>query len=436
MATLTIDVDDRPEARDDQNAATEGGASVAGNVLGNDVIGDAPGRVTQISFTTTDAAAAAFYAALGDADIVVTENAGVFTVTVAVAEGGVKTFTTLAGGELTIDSSGSYTYVPPDTGDLRENATETFTYTVVDGDGDSDAATLTIDVENVIEPVGALLLTNTNVQDQDLRILITRDDGEIIADELTVRTGTGQESAIELGNGNGDVVFETSFDYAVILKFEGGAGTTNVTNFDLIFDLQAADLDDPDNVFLTLLDQGNIQLGDQGGGADGVIWQVNGDPDDLDGDGEVFAVSPAILYDVELDTALGDSVIFDSDKSHNSFDLDFGLLPTGGDALFAAVEVLDISGSQSDEVNTLTLNAQDVLDVTDPDNMLVVLGDNDVLVLADEGDLQFEASGLTGQTLDGSSETFDIYNVVLDGVTVGTVFVDDDLTVQFETAMA
>ena len=60
------------------------------------------------------------------------------------------------------------------------------------------------------------------------------------------------------------------------------------------------------------------------------------------------------------------------------------------------VEVLDISGSQSDKVNTLTLNAQDVLDVTNPDNMLVVL----------------------------------------DGVEVGTVLVDDDLTMQFETAMA
>ena len=61
-----------------------------------------------------------------------------------------------------------------------------------------------------------------------------------------------------------------------------------------------------------------------------------------------------------------------------------------------AVEVLDISGPQSDKVNTLTLNAQDVLDVTNPDNMLVVLDRDEV----------------------------------------GTVLVDDDLTVQFETAMA
>ena len=161
-----------------------------------------------------------------------------------------------------------------------------------------------------------------------------------------------------------------------------------------------------------------------------MIWQIEFDPEL-----SAFVASPAILYDVELNSALGDVVIFDSHESNTSFDLDFGLLPTGGDALFADIEVLDITGSQSDEVNTLTLNAQDVLDVTDPVNILVVLGDNDILVLADEGDLRFEASG-TGQ-LEGSSESFDIYNVVLDGVgVVGTVFVDDDLTVQLETAMA
>ncbi len=114
-----------------------------------------------------------------------------------------------------------------------------------------------------------------------------------------VRSGTGQESVIELGNGHGDVLFETSFDYAVILKFEGGDGTTNVTDFDLIFDLDAADLGDPENVFLTLTEQGNIQLGDQGSGADGVIWLI-------EGDGGAFALSPAIVYDLEVATFSGD----------------------------------------------------------------------------------------------------------------------------------
>ena len=438
VATLTIDVDDRPEARDDQNAATEGGASVAGNVLGNDVIGDAPGRVTQISFTTTDAAAAAFYAGLGDADIVVTENAGVFTITVAVAAGGAKIFATLAGGELTINSDGSYTYAPPPSGALREDATETFTYTVVDSDGDSDTATLTITVDDVIEPAGAFLVTNTNAGLQDLRLIVTSNDANVEGSG-TPTTAGGQAGTVPLGGG---VVFEQTDSYAVIVKFESGSGTTNLTDLDLIFDLEAADLDDPDNVFLTLLDQGTIQLGDQGGSVDGVIWQIEFDAVLSD-----FVVSDAILYDIQSDPTLGDIVVFDTALSNTSFDLDFSLLPTARDpfvaaenALFGDIEVIDISGSNA-EVNTLRLNAQDVIDVIDVtgDNELIIIGDDGILFLTDPENWQdddlstAEIDPIGSTTING--EIFDVYAFNVDGVS-GTLSVDSDLTVQFETAMA
>ena len=279
-------------------------------------------------------------------------------------------------------------------------------------------------------------MTNTNAGLQDLRLIVTSNDANVEGSG-TPTTAGGQAGTVPLGGG---VVFEQTDSYAVIVKFESGSGTTNLTDLDLIFDLEAADPDDPDNVFLTLLDQGTIQLGEQGSGVDGAIWLI-----EFNETLSEFEVSGAILYDIQSDPVLGDIVVFDTDLSNTSFDLDFGLLPTDGnvllaeDSLFGDIEVIDITGSQTSEVNTLTLNAQDVLDVTeeiDGNHRLIVLGDNDILVLADEGDLQFEASGLTDQTLEGSSEAFDIYNVVLDGVTVGTVFVDDDLTVQFETAMA
>ena len=448
-AVLTIGVDDRPEALDDSNAAVEGEAEVGGDLLVNDAIGDGPGRVTQVSFTTSDATAAAIYMGLESEGIFVTEDSGVFTITVVVAEGGSRSFTTLAGGELTIDSDGSYSYVPPPSGALRDDVTETFTYTVVDGDGDSDTAILTIDVTDVVEPVGALLNTNTNVQDQDLRIVITRSDGEILANEATLRSGTGQESVIELGNGHGDVLFETSYDYAVILKFEGGDGTINVTDFDLIFDLDATDLDDPENVFLSFIEQGNIQLGDQGSGADGVIWQITGDPDDLDGDGEVFELSPAIIYDLDGvalsegdDNWAGDIVVFDSYKSNTSYSLNLALLPTSDDttatvdagaALFDDIEVLDITGSQSGEVNVLTVTAQDIFEITDGYNLLIVLGDNDTLVLAD-GEA-WDSKGTREIAIDGTTETFDVYVADFADFEV-TLLVDQDLAVQYETAMA
>ncbi len=427
-ATLTIDVDDVPQALDDQNAATEGEAAVTGNVIENDIVGDGPGRVTQISFTTLDAAAAAFYAALADADIVVTEDGGVFTITVSVAEGGSKTFTTLAGGELTINSDGSYEYAPPPEGALRDDATETFTYTIVDGDGDTDTATLTITVDDVIEPAGAFLLTNSNAGEQDLRIIVTRNDAEVVGSG-TPSTAEGQEGTVELGNGDG-VLFEETESYAVIVKFESGSGTTNLTDLDLIFDLEAADLDDPDNVFLTLLDQGNVQLGEQGSGVDGVIWQI-----EFNEALSEYEVSDAILYDIQFDPVLGDIVVFDTDLSNTSFVLDFGLLPTDGNvllvenSLFGDIEVIDITGSQTSEVNTLTLTAQDVIDVTDGDDQLIVLGDNDILVL-DSGD-NWDLIDSDPEVA-GSDQTFNLY-IATSGA---ELLVDDDLTVVFETAMA
>ena len=150
--------------------------------------------------------------------------------------------------------------------------------------------------------------------------------------------------------------------------------------------MRRADLDDPDNVFLTLLDQGNVQLGDQGSGVDGAIWQMEFTETLSD-----FEASDAILYDIQSDPVLGDIVVFDTDLSNTSFDLDFGLLPTDGNvlvaenSLFGDIEMLDITGSNA-EANTLSLTAQDVIDVTDGDDRLIVLGDDDTLVLEDGSD--------------------------------------------------
>jgi hypothetical protein len=153
-------------------------------------------------------------------------------------------------------------------------------------------------------------------------------------------------------------------------------------------------------------------------------------------------VSDPILYDIALDvviadsTLTGDLVIFDSYTPHVSFDLDFGLLPTDGnvlspeDALFGDIEAIDISGSHPDEANTLTLSAQDVIDATDENNWLVVLGDsNDTLVLEDGGNWELDPDPVT---LDGSSETYDLYVADFGDI---TLLVDSDVMVQFEAGV-
>ena len=84
----------------------------------------------------------------------------------------------------------------------------------------------------------------------------------------------------------------------------------------------------------------------------------------------------------------------------------------------------------------ILVNALDVIDATEEIvgvHQLIVLGDdNDTLVLEDGSNWTLDPSGVT---LDGSSETFDLY-VADFGDTTVTLLVDSDLAVQLETAMA
>ena len=190
-----------------------------------------------------------------------------------------------------------------------------------------------------------------------------------------------------------------------------------------------------------------------------MIWTV-------EDDGSGFVVtSPAILYDVddieiievdattgEVTATAGEILILDSDGPNESFALNFGLLPTIGNvlaledsifrdigALDGGIEVIDITGSQTSEVNTLTLTAQDVIDVTDGENDLIIMGDNDILVLSDPENWE-DADLSTPDVIDPvpttiNGENFDVYAFNVDGVS-GSLLVDSALTVLFDTAMA
>ncbi|MDA0789158.1 MAG: Ig-like domain-containing protein [Proteobacteria bacterium] len=111
-----------PTAVADEDTATEGGAAVVGNVLGNDAGSDTPLEVTGAVDGT------------GDALVI----------------GG--SFVTDAGGSLTLSSDGSYSYTPPAAGGVAAGGlTETFTVTVSDNNGDTSTSTLTIVVAGVNE---------------------------------------------------------------------------------------------------------------------------------------------------------------------------------------------------------------------------------------------------------------------------------------------
>ncbi|MBM3152632.1 MAG: sortase, partial [Chloroflexi bacterium] len=119
-ATLTITVTDTdrfPNAVNDVNTAVENGPAVNGDVSTNDTPGDPPTVLT--SAVDDD----------GDA------------ITLGVA------FGTDAGGSLTLNADGTYSYAPPSWNLVPPaGLTEVFTYTITDADGDTDSATLTITV--------------------------------------------------------------------------------------------------------------------------------------------------------------------------------------------------------------------------------------------------------------------------------------------------
>ncbi|MCA1806806.1 MAG: DUF5801 domain-containing protein, partial [Actinobacteria bacterium] len=110
-------ITDNPvDALDDLGETTECGPEITGSVLTNDTLGDSPTPVTAAS-----------------------QNGSAITLGTA--------FATAAGGLLTLNADGSYSYTPPAQGSVSAaGLTETFSYTIRDNDGDSDTAMLTITV--------------------------------------------------------------------------------------------------------------------------------------------------------------------------------------------------------------------------------------------------------------------------------------------------
>lgn len=131
--TLTIAIiNDVPTAVDDTNSVTEGN-TVTGDVLGNDDSG-------------ADGWTGGGNAVVG---VVAGDNGGTPTT------GGTGVVIHGAHGRLTLNPDGSYTYVA-NPGITVPNPVDVFTYTVRDADGDETTATLTIDLNNIPDPVASL----------------------------------------------------------------------------------------------------------------------------------------------------------------------------------------------------------------------------------------------------------------------------------------
>ncbi len=124
--TVSVIMNTIPIAANDTNTATEGGSTVTGDIIANEIaLGDEPTFVTSAS-------------------------QGGNPITLGSA------FTTAAGGILILNADGSYSYTPPRT--IQHNGLiEQFNYTITDTNGDASSSVLTIVITSPPLTSGSLI---------------------------------------------------------------------------------------------------------------------------------------------------------------------------------------------------------------------------------------------------------------------------------------
>ncbi|MBI4918051.1 MAG: DUF11 domain-containing protein, partial [Acidobacteria bacterium] len=169
--TLTITVDRLPLAVADVNSAVEGGAAVSGNVIAT-----GPGIDDEGNTSATVTAASQV------------GNGNALTIGSA--------FATTAGGSLTLNANGAYSYTPPAALPEGGTLTEVFNYTITDADGDTSSTTLTITVDRLPLAVADTATTPAGGPAATGNVITNDDEGNVSA---TVTSSAQGASPLTLG---------------------------------------------------------------------------------------------------------------------------------------------------------------------------------------------------------------------------------------------
>jgi uncharacterized repeat protein (TIGR01451 family) len=136
-------------------------------------------------------------------------------------------------GTLTLNSDGTFTYIP----DADWNGTDSFTYTVTDNDGAiSNTATVTITVAAVNDAPVATDDSDSTPEDTPVTVVVLVNDSDVDGDTLTVTSVSDPANGTAAVNGDGSVTYTPdpdfngtdTFDYT-ISDGNGGADTATVT---------------------------------------------------------------------------------------------------------------------------------------------------------------------------------------------------------------
>ncbi len=261
---------------------------------------------------------------------------------------------------------------------------------------------------------------NESRVEQLLKVTVTETGGVQGNDQASgALADATAKQVIDLNFDGGDLTMDPSLGYTVTVEHTSGSNTLDITGLNLLDD--AGNLIVEVNPFAGSNDDFDVTLGLNGGNYDGGIYFL----DPAAGGG--WDVAPALGYELEgnvlaLDTAYGNK---------DSFNIDLGDLNVEA---FAAVDTIDISGNTSgnsgQEHNTLNLSAGEVLDFTDVNGPLTILGDapqgkaaGDTVVLEDQ-----DGDGKNAWSV-ANGDGFDTWSYGSGGTTLATVIVEDGVNV-------
>jgi hypothetical protein len=364
---------------------------------------------------------------LSDAQLVSTTN-GITTWSLVVdgSASGTTVNINEATGEVTV--TGLTLTVPAGySGDL----TVTATAVAQDGTAATVSASDSETVSTEVLPSTAYIVVNTSNTggggasgEQQFEVIITNGN-TTLAKTATLQDEQGQQDIPLTFDQN--VQFQQGQTYTVVLDHISGSAHVNVTDFSIT--------DSSGNVVTLNGTGGNNNttligtpsgVDDETTSYDGVIYNIIGATNPAN-----IQVSNPIGYDVNTENFNGNAnskvLVLDSVLGNKEdFSLDFSDLPLNGSGqtdLFGVVDKINISGNGgTNEDNTVTLTAQDVLDLGSGGNHTVFI----------TGDVQDKVQ-INGMTASGTDTvggvTFNVYTATISG-TVATLKIESEITVQ------
>ncbi|MAY03677.1 MAG: hypothetical protein CMQ38_11960, partial [Gammaproteobacteria bacterium] len=348
-------LDSIPTGTPDSDTASEGGATISGNVVSNDISPDGPITIT---------------AAVDDDGDIITVG---------------TPFNTDRGGILTINSDGTYTYTPPALGTVPvAGISESFTVTLTDADGDSTQSTLTIAVTNTDQPVSPQGDTNT-AKEAGPAV-----SGNVLTNDNIPDGGGSVVSVINAGGGNiplgtqfttangGKLTINANGSYTYTPPPQGSVPTAGLSE-SFTYTVRDADGDTNQAVLNILVTDNDLTptatpdtrtVAEGGAAVTGNVRTNDVFPDGVgpvtaavDDDGHTITIGSAFTTDA------GGILIINSNGSYSYTPPALGTVPTAGLTEVFTYTVTDADGDAVQSTLTLTVNNTDTQIIANNDSV-------------------------------------------------------------------